>query len=117
MYGAVPGTTAESASGNLPTELAMSHELPAGMSPSPCPPSIFTEITAPGTTSPFASTARSTSCTESPAVISRVAGITSMRLTGDGGSGAAGACWKRNATTGSTTWNDIRGLRAWVRVF
>ena len=104
--GSVPGTSAISASGNLPTELATSHMVVSRMAPSPWPPSIFTASTALGTGLPDSSSARSVSRTESPAVMVRPAGWTSIRLTGDDGmpTGAvavAVGCWKASRSAGS----------------
>ena len=89
--GSVPGTTALTASGNLPTELATSIPFSGRTVPSPPPPIMLTESTAPGTCAPLASMARSTSWTESPAVMVRAAGWTSIRATGEAGSWAD--CW------------------------
>ena len=98
--GRVPGTTALRRTGNFPTELATSRRFSGRMVPSPDPPMSWTHTTASGIALPSAPIARTESCIESPAVMVRVAGCTSMRATGE--AGIVVGCWSASASAART---------------
>ena len=90
-FGRVPGTTATTLMGILPTELAMSVPVES-MDPSPSPPRATKRMMALSIFRPAASSASAENFTVSPATTSNVAGVTTMRATGDSGIGGAGCC-------------------------
>jgi hypothetical protein len=77
--------------GILPTELAMSVPVES-IDPSPSPACATNRIVTFSMRAPLASRASAENRTVSPAVTSRVAGVTTMRATGDSGARWAGCC-------------------------